>query len=176
MAIKKRELTLFYAIVGLIGLWVIFKVVLGPFHEKLNTLSQTVSLSEERLRRGIGLMESKEVISKEYERYASFFSIQNYSDDEAAANFLKEVEKIGRETNLAILDMKPQKDVAKDKISKEYQINVKAEANMKQLVSFLYALSNSSLLFSIERIVLVPKSEESPDLSITMLIHGVSFL
>ena len=176
MEIKKREVALFYAIAGLLTIWFISRVVLSPFHEKLVTLDREVVLQEAKLRRGITLIERKEAISKEYDKYASFFSIQNYSDEESVANFLKEVEKISRETNLTILDMKPQKEVSKDKFSKEYQINIKAEANMKQLVSFLYALTNSSLLFSVEKMVLVPKSEESSDLSITMAVSGVSFL
>ena len=176
MEIKKRELGLFYAIAGLLVIWFISRVVLSPFHEKLATLDREVALQEAKLRKGITLIEKKEAISKEYDKYASFFSIQNYSDEESVANFLKEVEKISRETNLTILDMKPQKEVAKDKFSKEYQINIKAEANMKQLVNFLYALTNSSLLFSVEKMVLVPKSEESSDLSITMAVSGVSFL
>ena len=176
MEIKKREVALFYAIAGLLTIWFISRVVLSPFHEKLVTLDREVALQEAKLRRGITLIEKKEAISKEYDKYASFFSIQNYSDEESVANFLKEVEKISRETNLTILDMKPQKEAAKDKFSKEYQINIKAEANMKQLVGFLYALTNSSLLFSVEKMVLVPKSEESSDLSITMAVSGVSFL
>jgi hypothetical protein len=176
MEIKKKETTLFYAIAGLVLIWFISRVVLNPFHEKLATLSREVALQEAKLKKGISLIEKKEAVSKEYDKYASFFSIQNYSDEESVANFLKEMEKISRETNLTILDMKPLKEAVKDKFSKEYQINIKAEADMKQLVSFLYALTNSSLLFSVEKMILVPKSEESSDLSITMTVNGVSFL
>ena len=176
MEIKKREVALFYAIAGLLTIWFISRVVLSPFHEKLVTLDREVVLQEAKLRRGITLIERKEAISKEYDKYASFFSIQNYSDEESVANFLKEVEKISRETNLTILDMKPQKEAAKDKFSKEYQINIKAEANMEELIKFLYELHNSTILFSVERATLSPKSEDSSDLSIAMTVVGVSFL
>jgi hypothetical protein len=176
MEFKKREIILAYIIGGFFLTWLVVKVILVPFQQKLFGLSKDVVLQEARLKKGVSLIEKKDDIEKEYGKYASYFSMQDFSDEEAVANFLKEVEKISRDAGLAILDMKPQKESKGDKFSKQYQINIKAEANMQKLVTFLYALHNSSVLFSVEKLVLVPKAEDSPDLNITMTVVGVSFV
>ncbi len=173
---KKQHLILIYCLAGVLGAWLVFKVIFGPFHEKLSGLSREAKLIEERLRKGTGLLSKKETINKEYEKYASYFSLQNVSDEEATAVFLKEVERIGRESGVTILDMKPQKETEKDRFSKQYLINIKAEASMRELVGFLYALHDSKLLFSIERLVLSPKAENASSINITMALVGVAFL
>lgn len=176
MELKQKDLFLVYIVIGLAGLWLIFKVVFSPFHEKLSGLSNAMVLEEARLKKGIGLIENKDIILKEYDKYASYFSLQDSTDESAKASFLKDVEKMGRAAGLTILDMKPQKEVESDKFSKQYQINIKAEATMKEVVNFLYSLRTSSLLFGVERMVLVPKGEESQELGVTMSIVGVVFL
>ncbi|MFH0940345.1 MAG: GspMb/PilO family protein [Candidatus Omnitrophota bacterium] len=176
MEFKKREIIFGYAIGGFFLIWLVVKVILVPFQQKLSGLNGEVILREARLKKGVSLIEKKDEIEKEYGKYASYFSMQDFSDEEAVANFLKEVEKISRDAGLVILDMKPQKDAKGDKFSKQYQINIKAEASMQKLVTFLYALHNSSVLFSVEKLVLVPKAEDSPELNITMTVVGVSFV
>ncbi len=176
MELKKREFILVYCIVGLLGIWLVSRSIFGPFHAKLSGLNAEVVLQEARLKKGISLIERKDDINKEYGKYASYFSLQGLSDEEAVAAFLKEVEKISRESGLVILDMKPQKETKNDKFAKQYQINIKTETSMEKLVRFLYALHNSSVLFSVERVTLVPKSDESPDLSVSLSIVGVAFL
>jgi Tfp pilus assembly protein PilO len=176
MELKKREFVLVYCIAGLLGIGFVSRTVFGPFHAKLLSLSNDILLDEAKLKKGVSLLEKKDDIDKEYGKYASYFSLQNLSDEEAVASFLKEVEKISRATGLVILDMKPQKEAKNDKFSKQYQINIKAEANMEELIKFLYELHNSSILFSVERATLSPKSEDSSDLSIVMTVVGVSFL
>jgi len=156
--------------------WLIVKVIIVPFQQKLSGLNNEATLQEARLKKGVSLVERKDEIEKEYGKYASYFSMQDFSDEEAVANFLKEVEKVCRDTGLTILDMKPQKEAKGDKFSKQYQINIKAEASMQKLVTFLYELHNSSVLFSVEKLVLVPKAEDSPDLNISMTVVGVSFV
>lgn len=173
---KGREKVLFYVIGALVGFWLIGRVVFAPFHARLAGLSRDLTLQEARLKKGFSLVERREEISSEYDKYASYFSLANLSDEEAAANFLKEIEKISRESGLAIQDMKPQKEVETDKFSKQYTINIKAESTMEQLVDFLYGLSSSKFLLGIEKITLSPKKEDSPELSMNISIFGVTFL
>ncbi|HQP91083.1 MAG TPA: type 4a pilus biogenesis protein PilO [Candidatus Omnitrophota bacterium] len=173
---KKQHMIIVYSVSAVLCVWIVVRFVFGPFHEKLSSLSQEASLTEEKLKKGMALLAKKEAINKEYDRYASYFSVQNVSDEEATAIFLKEVEKVGRESGVTILDMKPQKETDKDKIAKQYSINIKAEGGMDSLVDFLYSLHSSKLLLSIERIVLAPKGENASVLNITIVLAGVAFL
>lgn len=173
---KKEQLIIVYIVSAILCVWIVARFVFGPFHEKLSSLSQEARLSEERLKKGLALVAKKEPINKAYEKYASYFSLQSVSDEEATAVFLKEVEKVGRESGITILDMKPQKDTEKDKISKQYSINIKAEGDMNSFVDFLYALHLSKLLLSIEKMVLAPKGDNASVLNINILLIGVAFL
>lgn len=176
MDLKKHQYLLVYAAAGVLTVWLVSRVIFTPFHARLTGLGRDVLLQEARLKKGISLIERQDEINKEYDKYASYFSLHDLSDEEAVSNFLKEVEKTSREAALAVVDMKQQKEVKKDKFSKQYTINIRAEGTMPQLVNFLYALHNSSILFTVEKMSISPKSEESPDLNITLTMVGVSFL
>ena len=91
---KKEQLIIVYIVSAILCVWIVVRFVFGPFHEKLSSLSQEARLSEERLKKGLALVAKKEPINKAYEKYASYFSLQSVSDEEATAVFLKEVEKV----------------------------------------------------------------------------------
>ena len=97
----------------------------GPFHGKLTNLSAQATIGKERLEKGFNLIENQEAINREYNKYMTYFSLQNVTDKEAVATLLKEVEILSREAGVTIMDMKPQEEAESDKISKQYQINIK---------------------------------------------------
>jgi|GEM_PF-780790 len=173
---KKQQYTMIYAAVGAAVMLLVFKAVIGPFHQRLALASKQVMLQEAKLKKGMFLIDNQEAIKNEYGKYASYFSMQNSSNEEAVAEFLREIEKISRSSGILIVDVKPQKDAESDAISKQFQINIKAEATMKELVTFFYGLYTSPLLFSIEKMTLVPKSEGASELSVTLTLMGVSFV
>src|SRR5512135_1676153 len=175
MAIGKREQMLAYVIGGLLGAWAVGNLVFMPFHRRLTVLGHDVVLQEARLKKGLALMEHSDQIDKEYGKYDTFFSLQGISDEGAVAAFLKELEKVGRSSGFSIIDVKPSKEPAKGKGTRQYEIDIKAESDMGDLVKFLYALYNSSLLFGVERLVLVPKGESASVLSVSMTLVGVVF-
>ena len=172
----KNKGVLIYCLAGVLGCWFVVKVVFGPFHGKLTNLSAQATIGKERLEKGFNLIENQEAINREYNKYMTYFSLQNVTDKEAVATLLKEVEILSREAGVTIMDMKPQEEAESDKISKQYQINIKAEATMEELIKFLYSLYNAKYLFSIEKLVLAPKNEGASDLNITLSLVGVSFL
>lgn len=175
MDLKQKNIYFLYIAGVVLGCLAVMKVIFAPFHAKLSNLSKEVVLEEARFKKGVSLIENKKTIEEEYKKYASYFSMQGYSDEEAVASFLKEIEKVSRDSGLMILDMKPQKEAKSDKFFKQYQIKIKAETNMGQLVTFLYKLNESSLLFSVEKLTLIPKAEDSSVISVSLVIVGVLF-
>jgi len=176
MALKRREMGLVYAIAGLLVVWGLVRVIFVPFQERLETLDRTLTLQEARYKKGVALRENGATITSEYAKYETYFSLTGISDEEAVAAFLKEIEKLSRATRLTILDMKPQKTVEEDKFSKQFQIVVKSESGTSELVRFLYALYASPLLFSVEKMTLVPKTDDTSVLSATLTVVGVVFV
>lgn len=176
MKIKKRELILGSVIGTVVFFWLVVRVIFAPLGDKLVELTNTARLQEDRLKKSVLLLENKEVIEKEYAKYETYFSLQDVSDEEAVASVLREVEKISRDAGLMVLDMKPQKEAETDPFTKQYLINLKAEANAKQVVAFLHALHQSSYLISVEKMVLSPKGELTDVLNVSFVLAGVSFL
>lgn len=175
MTLKKREIMLAYGIAGLLGVWVVVRVIFVPFQERLAGLERSLTIEEARFKKGASLRDRGDMITSEYARYESYFSLRGTSNEEAVAAFLKEIEKLSRATELSILDMKPQKTMTGDKFSKQFEIVVKAESGMGELVKFLYALHSSPLLFSVEKMTLLPKSDNESVLSSTITVVGVLF-
>jgi hypothetical protein len=174
--LKKQQMTIISAVIAGVMILAVLKMTIAPLHEKLMTVKKQIVLQESKLKKGLVLIEKRDVVNNEYGKYASYFSLQEYSDEEAAAAFLKELEKISRDSGFLILDIKPQKETITDGISNQFQINIKAEADMRTLISFLYGLYTSPLLFGVERMVLVPKDEASSDLSVNLTLMGVLFV
>src|SRR5512135_2895777 len=110
MILKKKEMFLVYAIGGILGVLFVSRVIFSPFHEKLASIDKDLSLKEARLKKGLALMEQKDLINKEYSKYDSYFSLHSASSEEAVAAFLKEIERVSRGSGLLILDVKPQKE------------------------------------------------------------------
>lgn len=161
---------------GLIFVVFVVKVLIGPFHEKFVILKKQQAVQEAKLKKGLALIENKEIINREYAKFATYFSQQGLSDEEAVAGFLKQLEEISRNSGFLILDIKPQQTGQQDGVAKQFQINIKAESSMERLVSFLHNLYNSTLLFSVEKMVLVPKKDEGSNLSISLTVEGLQFV
>jgi hypothetical protein len=175
MTLTKQQLMGAYVAAGAIGILIFAKLVFVPFHARLSGFDRDILFQEARLKKGISLVENKDAIEKEYAKFDNYFSLHGASSEEAVAAFLKEIEKVSRSAGMVILDVKPQKEPDEDKASRQYQINVKAESGMENLVKFLHGLYNSSLLFSVEKLVLVPKGDNATSLSISMTLVGVVF-
>jgi len=175
MELKKREMMLVYVTAGVLVLWAVVRVIFVPFQEKLATLGRQLVVQEARFKKGASLRDHGDIITSEYAKYETYFSLSGISDEEGVAAFLKEIEQLSRATEFTIVDMKPQKTIADDKFSKEIQIVVKAESGMGELVKFLYALYASPYLFSVEKMTLVPKGDDASLMSSTITVAGVLF-
>jgi Tfp pilus assembly protein PilO len=82
------------------------------------------------------------------------------SDDEQVTQVLKELESLASKSSVYLVDMKPG-GIKESGSSKRILINLNCEAQMEQLVDFMYNMENSSSLISIEKYQLTPKAKES---------------
>ena len=174
MKLNKRERLIFYLCISLILVAILGKAVFRPLSDKLATLNQEIRSKEVELMKGLRVDGQRDQILKEYKSYEGYLKVEG-SDEEIISEFLREIEKLGRESAVSLLDIKPQ-STNKRAIFKEYIIEVRLEAPMKDIVGFLYRLNNSSLLLKVEKLVLSLKEENSDILKTNMLISGIVFL
>ena len=171
MKLTKREGLIFYICLFLILMMIIERFVFQPLSNKLAILNQEIRAKELDLMKGIRVDGQRDQILKEYKNYEGYLKIKG-SDEEVISELLREIEKLGRESTVSILDIKPQ-STNKRNMYKEYIIEVRLEAKMRDIFGFLHRLNNSSLLLKVEKLVLSLKDENDNILKATMSISGM---
>jgi len=174
MKFTKREKAFFYIILFLIIIMVLQKFVFKPLSNRLTNLKKEIKQREMSLIKGLRLDRQRDQVLKSYKDYERYLKIKG-SDEEIISEFLREIEKLSRESAISILNIKPQ-STNKRKHYKEYTIEISIEASMRDFISFLYNLNNSNLLLKVEKLILTLKDEKTDILKISVLVSGIVLL
>lgn len=172
--LTKREKQIFYACVGLISILGLQLTVLNPLGSKLNDLDKEIRLLENRLIKGMRQEKQRDQILRYYKDFQPYLKLSG-SDEEVTAEFLREIEKLARESDFSLSDVKP-RAVNKRQSYKEYTIDIRAEAATKDLIVFLYRINESMLLLKADKVTLSLKEEGLDMLKINILISGIVLL
>ena len=70
------------------------------------------------------------------------------------------MEDLASKSSVYLVDIKPGAVKSQEQL-KKYFITLNCEAQMEQVVDFMYGLENSSRLFTIERYQITPKAKDS---------------
>ncbi|MCK4859624.1 MAG: hypothetical protein KAS87_03580 [Candidatus Omnitrophica bacterium] len=175
MTFSKKEKTLFYTIIALLAIFFLRSFMFIPFADKLFSLKQKIYLEEANFKKGLILLAQKENIERDYKNYRPYLNIKG-SDEEIAANLLREIEQLAQRAELSLTDMQPQtQKKKKDKKEgyKEYDVQLRFESHIDKIAGFLYYLHNSDFLLRVKKLSLKRKDKESELLKGDMLISGV---
>lgn len=174
MKLNKREKQIFYVSIALISLFIMERIIFKPLADKLNDLNQEIQFKETKLIKGLRAEAQRDEILKEYKSYEGYFKVKG-SDEEIVSEFLREIERLARESAVSVSDIKPQSN-RKHGLYNEYAIEVRIEASLKDIAAFLYRLNNSVLLLRVEKFNLTPKDESSDILKVNMALSGMVVL
>jgi len=156
---SKRERTIFYATVFIVGTLLLDRMVLTPIFSKIKQLDETISHQEETVEQSLIIVTQEKRIEAESSRYASYLNEPQTEEKEITA-FLKEVENIAKRSSVYLIDIKPSgKDV--DGVSTRYFVKLNFEAQMEQVFHFFYNITNFKQLLKLESYQINPKSEGS---------------
>lgn len=149
------------ALVGLILLGVV--LAMGPIRSAFVKLDEAVVSQEKKLARNLGVLapKTKEIVEKEYSRYGSVIKIKGSSEEENAM-MLSEIDQLAGQNKVTLSATKP-RDTKKDRDYEFYAVEVEIEANMAQLVGFVYALETSPQLLRVDRLAVDTKGGATPD-------------
>ena len=174
MRLTKREKQIFYVCVSLVSVLILQGIVFKPLADKLSDLNHEIQLKETKLIKGLRAEKQRDLILKVYKGYEGYLKVKG-SDEEIVSELLREIERLARESAVSISDIKPQ-STNKRSMYKEYTIEVRSEATLKDIITFLYRLNNSVLLLRVEKLVLTLKEENSDTLKVNMLLSGIAVL
>ena len=156
---SKKEKRILYIVAVLLIILSIERLILHPVFFKLKSMDKEIHTLEQDIKRNLQIVAHKESILSERKKYAHL--IENpASEEEETVSILKEIEGIANKTSVYLVDLKPAGLKKADDVNK-YIVNLNLEAQMEQLVSFMYEIETSNKWLSIEKYEIVPKSKDS---------------
>ena len=174
MKFTRREIQVFYFCVSLLLLFILDRLIFRPLAGKITSLVQEIHATEAKLARGLRTERQKDLILKQYGAYEDYLKLKG-SDEEIVSAFLSEIERLSRDAGISVSDIKPRgtKELG---LYKEYTIEVRCDASLKDLVKFLYRMNDSKLLLKVNKLSLSLADENSELLKTSMVITGIALL
>ncbi|MFH0731464.1 MAG: hypothetical protein V2A72_00895 [Candidatus Omnitrophota bacterium] len=157
--LSKREKIIFYGAAIIISLALLDRLIINPILSKIKSLNEQIQDRQSGIKRNLHILSQKDKIGTKMQKYSTFFS-KAESEEEAIASFLKEVEKIANKSSVYLVDMKPGK-LELQEGAMRYVLNLNCEAQMEQMVDFMYNIESSDSLLTVEKYRITPKSKDS---------------
>lgn len=157
--LSKREKTVLYAAVFFVSLTMLDRSVISPIFSKIGGLNDEIIGVKSEIKKNLHMLAHKDRILAESDKYSSLL-VSSKSEEEEMTALLKEIEKIANKSSVYLVDMKPG-GLKKAGPSEKYYINLNGEAQMEQIIDFMYNIENSDKLLSIEKYRIGPKSKDS---------------
>ena len=172
--LNRRERLVAYLCISLAVFWLFEHFIFRSLSGRLQELNQEIRAMEVKLARGMQAQRHRDDITREYKTFESYHTLKG-SDEENIVEFLRELERISKESELSVSNIKPQV-TNKQNLYKEYLIEMRAECSMEGLKMFLYRLNNSVLLMRVEKMTMNLKDENVDILRVNMVISGMVIL
>ncbi len=148
---KKEKIGL--GIVVIIFLFVVTeKIIIAPITHAFKSVDNKIAGSYQQLNRYEESMKLEGVIKKEYLTYNSSFKNKG-SDEENLSFMLNQIESIARQSDILLLDVKPQPPKKND-FYKEYLVEVSLQSKIEGIIKFIYNLNSDPGVFRVEKIKL----------------------
>ena len=149
----------FYIAAFIISLTVLDRLIISPISDRIVMLDKEIEDKQVKVKKSIRILNYKDKIEADKAKYRPYMHIARSDEEEMTAVF-KEVENLAQKTSIYLIDMKPG-DILELGGSKKYLVNLNCEAQMEQIVDFMYDVESSERLLTIEKFQIAPKSKES---------------
>jgi len=150
------------------------RLIINPIRGQFTRVNQSIKISEKQLGHDLRNVHLKEQIEEEFEKYVQYVE-RSGSDAEESKKFLGEIESLAQQSNVDLVDIKPQKPKKID-FFKEYSVEIEAEGKIADLMTFLHHINMSVQLLRVEKLRLNTKGSENNVLKSSMLITKVLVL
>lgn len=170
--LSRRERIALYAAVFFLSLTLIDRMMISPISGKLKTLDNEIKKKRQGIAQAMRIVSQKERISQAGAQMAAYKTDQRAGEEEMTS-LLKEIESMANKSSVYLIDLKPA-GTKRSGLSKRYLISLNCEAQMEQLVDFMYSIENSNKLLTIEKYQISPKSKESTVAKCSMSLSKLS--
>ena len=145
------------------------RLFLNPIVMKMEELDKRINQQDAVIQKDLHILNQKDVLESEIGRYESFM-IESASEEEEITSLLKEIEGLASQSNVYVIDIKS-KGAVQEGYMTRYLVDIHCEAQMEQLVRFLYHIESADTLLKVSRYNLSPVSKDSSMLKATISIY-----
>lgn len=170
--LSKKEKLLLYCAVFFVSLVLLDRLAIKPIFSKMKNLSEEIRDKQSGIKRDLHILSQRDKIIKLKNKFASYL-ISARSEDEEMVSFLKETEGLANKSSISLIDLKPAGVSKEGDASLKLTVNLNCEAEMSQLISFIYSIENSGRLLSVEKYQINPKTKDSDVVECTIAISKV---
>lgn len=170
--LSKKERAIFYIAAGIVSLLILDRAIVSPVFSKIRSLNKEVEDKKATIKKNLRILAQKDRILTEGNKYNSYLGDSKISDDEQITLVLKELESLASKSSVYLVDMKPN-GIKESGSSKKILVNLNCEAQMEQLIDFMYNMENSDNLLSIEKYQITPKAKESSVAKCSIAVYKV---
>lgn len=157
--LSPREKIVFYGAAFFVSLTLIDRMIISPISGKLKTLDDEIRQKRQEISRAVAIVSQKEKISRANDSLNAY-KTDSRPGEEEMTSLLKEIESMANKSSVYLIDLKPA-GAKGSGLVKRYLISLNCEAQMEQLVDFMYNVESSNRLLTIEKYQVSPKSKES---------------
>ena len=154
----QQKKIIFPAAGGLFVVLVLFGVVV-PIVSKIGSLNREIKEKQDAINNDVSVASRKDDIAREMKVFGVYLG-EVEAEDEEASRLRKEVENLANMSSVSINDLKPagMRELGGIKVC---LVNISCEAQMEQLIQFMYSIENSEKLLTVQRYEITPKSKDS---------------
>ena len=167
---SKREKIILYCALTFISFTLADRLIISPIVHKVQILNKEIKEAESDIKKDLRILAHKDRILADSKKYSKLLS-SLISGDEEMTLILKEVENLANKSGIYLVDMKP--GGQSDETSNKYIVNLNCEAEMEQLMEFMYIVEDSEKLLTIEKYQISPKSADSSAARCKMMISKI---
>lgn len=171
--ITKREKTLAAFTISAVLIAVVYNFIIEPIIGQWNTLDKKIRDKEVVFTKYSRILSDKDNIEKLRAKYAKYLEHNKMTLDEESAVALSSIEKIARQTNVRITNIKPLLSKSFGNYNK-FTFRVTTESTLTELTKFIYDLQSSDQLLKVERMVLRAKENEPASIKSMLNITKIS--
>ena len=166
----RKKILIVLAIIVVLGPLLFFKVLTPIFH-RLGKVNKENTKNKIIIVRMKGLINEQEELEKSFDDLSRKIQAKLPSEREES-QFLTEIGRVANETNvyISVMNPLPYKDLDD---FKELSVEIDLEANLGNLVRFLYLMRKSSVVLVANSLKLEPKSERSALLKAHLVISTI---
>lgn len=154
--LSRREKIILSTTISVIIFSMVFNFLILPILSRNEKLNKEINITKTRLKKYMRLLKQKEYLQDKYNKLSLGSSVASQQSD-ALVNLLSELEKIARNAQIKIIDIRPE-NTSSMAHYKEISVDLKTEGSMEGYSKFIYDIENSLLLLNIKKFQLNTKS------------------